>query len=93
LAEGGTLFLDEVAEMSPYLQSKLLRFLQDFTFRRLGGNKELHANIRVVSATHQDLLAMISKHKFREDLFYRLNVLNLHSPALRERVEDIALQK
>jgi transcriptional regulator of aroF, aroG, tyrA and aromatic amino acid transport len=91
LAEGGTLFLDEVAEMSPYLQSKLLRFLQDFTFRRLGGNKELHANIRVVSATHQDLLAMISKHKFREDLFYRLNVLNLHSPALRERVEDIAL--
>ena len=91
LAEGGTLFLDEVAEMSPYLQAKLLRFLQDFTFRRLGGSKELHANIRVVSATHQDLLAMINKQKFREDLFYRLNVLNLHSPPLRERAEDIAL--
>ncbi|ARD43267.1 sigma 54-interacting transcriptional regulator [Colwellia sp. PAMC 21821] len=91
LAEGGTLFLDEVAEMSPYLQAKLLRFLQDFKFRRLGGNKELQANIRVVSATHQDLLTMISKQKFREDLFYRLNVLNLNSPPLRERVEDIAL--
>ena len=91
LAEGGTLFLDEVAEMSPYLQSKLLRFLQDFSFRRLGGSKELHANIRVLSATHQDLLVMISKQKFREDLFYRLNVLNLYSPPLRERVEDIAI--
>jgi len=91
LAEGGTLFLDEIAEMSPYLQAKLLRFLQDFTFRRLGGTKELHANVRVLSATHQDLLAMIAKQKFREDLFYRLNVLNLNSPPLRERVEDIAL--
>ena len=91
LAEGGTLFLDEIAEMSPYLQAKLLRFLQDFKFRRLGGTKELQANVRVLSATHQDLLAMISKHKFREDLFYRLNVLNLNSPPLRERVEDIAL--
>ena len=91
LAEGGTLFLDEVAEMSPYLQAKLLRFLQDFTFRRLGGTKELHANVRLLSATHQDLLLMISKQKFREDLFYRLNVLNLHSPPLRERIEDIAL--
>lgn len=91
LAEGGTLFLDEVAEMSPYLQAKLLRFLQDFKFRRLGGTKELYANVRLLSATHQDLLAMIAKQKFREDLFYRLNVLNLNSPPLRERVEDIAL--
>jgi len=91
LAEGGTLFLDEIAEMSPYLQSKLLRFLQDFKFRRLGGTKELHANVRVLSATHQDLLAMLNKQKFREDLYYRLNVLNLNSPPLRERVEDIAL--
>ncbi|MFT6920367.1 MAG: transcriptional regulator of aroF, aroG, tyrA and aromatic amino acid transport [Cognaticolwellia sp.] len=91
LAEGGTLFLDEIAEMSPYLQAKLLRFLQDFKFRRLGGTKELQANVRVLSATHQDLLAMISLHKFREDLFYRLNVLNLNSPPLRERAEDIAL--
>ncbi|SEL68220.1 TyrR family helix-turn-helix domain-containing protein [Colwellia chukchiensis] len=91
LAEGGTLFLDEVAEMSPYLQAKLLRFLQDFKFRRLGSTKELQANVRVVSATHQNLLAMISKEKFREDLFYRLNVLNLSSPPLRDRVEDIVL--
>lgn len=91
LAEGGTLFLDEIAEMSPYLQAKLLRFLQDFTFRRLGGSKELQANVRVLSATHQDLLAMISQNKFREDLFYRLNVLNLHSPPLRDRVDDMAL--
>ncbi|MFT5635056.1 MAG: transcriptional regulator of aroF, aroG, tyrA and aromatic amino acid transport [Cognaticolwellia sp.] len=91
LAEGGTLFLDEIAEMSPYLQAKLLRFLQDFKFRRLGGTKELQANIRVLSATHQNLLAMIGKQKFREDLFYRLNVLNLNSPPLRERSEDIAL--
>tara|TARA_R110000737_G_scaffold48006_7_gene68298 strand:- start:1899 stop:3464 length:1566 start_codon:yes stop_codon:yes gene_type:complete len=91
LAEGGTLFLDEIAEMSAYLQAKLLRFLQDFKFRRLGGTKELHANVRVLSATHQDLLAMIAAQKFREDLFYRLNVLNLNSPPLRERVEDIAL--
>jgi TyrR family helix-turn-helix protein len=91
LAEGGTLFLDEIAEMSPYLQAKLLRFLQDFKFRRLGGTKELYANIRVISATHQDLLTMISKQKFREDLFYRLNVLNLNLPPLRDRVEDIAL--
>lgn len=91
LAEGGTIFLDEIAEMSPYLQAKLLRFLQDFTFRRLGGTKELQANVRVLSATHQNLLSMISNKKFREDLFYRLNVLNLHSPPLRERREDIAL--
>lgn len=91
LAEGGTIFLDEVAEMPPYLQAKLLRFLQDFTFRRLGGTKELQANVRVLSATHQNLLSMISKKNFREDLFYRLNVLTLSSPPLRERREDIAL--
>ena len=91
LAEGGTVFLDEIAEMSPYLQAKLLRFLQDFKFRRLGGTKELHANVRIVSATHQNLLTMISKQQFREDLFYRLNVLNLNSPPLRERSEDIEL--
>lgn len=91
LAEGGTVFLDEIAEMSPYLQAKLLRFLQDFKYRRLGGTKELHANVRIVSATHQNLLDMIVKQQFREDLFYRLNVLNLHSPPLRERTEDIAL--
>lgn len=91
LAEGGTVFLDEIAEMSPYLQAKLLRFLQDFKFRRLGGTKELHANVRIVSATHQNLLAMIAKQQFREDLFYRLNVLNLNSPPLRERAEDIPL--
>lgn len=91
LAEGGTVFLDEIAEMSSYLQAKLLRFLQDFTYRRLGGTKELHANVRIVSATHQNLLNMIAKQQFREDLFYRLNVLNLTSPPLRDRAEDINL--
>ncbi len=91
LAEGGTVFLDEIAEMSPYLQAKLLRFLQDFTYRRLGGTKELNANVRIVSATHQNLLNMIATQQFREDLFYRLNVLNLTSPPLRDRAEDINL--
>ena len=91
LAEGGTLFLDEIAEMSVYLQAKLLRFLEDFKYRRVGGTQELTANVRIVSATHKHLSAMITEQKFRQDLFYRLNVLNLYSPALRERKSDIPL--
>jgi len=91
LAEGGRLFLDEVAEMSPYLQAKLLRFLQDLSYRRVGGTKELTANIRIISASHQNLSELIIKKSFREDLFYRLNVLNVVLPPLRERITDIEL--
>ena len=91
LANGGTVFLDEVAEMSVYLQAKLLRFLQDYSFRRLGGVKELTANIKIISASHQNLTELIQKKLFREDLYYRLNVLTLALPALNQRVEDIPL--
>lgn len=91
LAETGTIFLDEIAEMSVYLQAKLLRFLQDYKYRRLGGTKELTANVRIISASHQNLPQQIERELFREDLFYRLNVLNLSIPALRERSSDIAI--
>jgi transcriptional regulator of aroF, aroG, tyrA and aromatic amino acid transport len=91
LAEGGSIFLDEIAEMSTYLQAKLLRFLQDFSYRRVGGTKELHANVRIISASHQNLAKLITEKLFREDLYYRLNVLNLALPALRERTVDIHL--
>jgi len=91
LADGGTVFLDEIAEMSVYLQAKLLRFLQDYTYRRVGGTKELKANVKVISASHQDFSKLIERKLFREDLFYRLNVLSLSLPALRERAEDIPL--
>ncbi len=91
LAYGGTVFLDEVAEMSPYLQAKLLRFLQDFSYRRVGGTREYKANVRIISASHQNLINLVEKKHFREDLFYRINVLTLHLPALRERKEDIKL--
>jgi TyrR family helix-turn-helix protein len=91
LAEGGSIFLDEIAEMSTYLQAKLLRFLQDFSYRRVGGTKELHANVRIISASHQNLSKLIINKSFREDLYYRLNVLSLALPALRDRREDIIL--
>lgn len=91
LANGGSLFLDEIAEMSVYLQAKLLRFLQDFTYRRVGGTKELMANVRIISASHQDFSALLEQKLFREDLFYRVNVLNLDLPPLRERAEDVPL--
>ncbi|TLU64779.1 AAA family ATPase [Thalassotalea litorea] len=91
LADGGTIFLDEIAEMSIYLQAKLLRFLEDFRFRRVGGVKEKQVNVRIISATHETLLNMVGEKTFREDLFYRLNVLSLQLPALRERKDDIPL--
>jgi len=91
LANGGTIFLDEIAEMSVYLQAKLLRFLQDFKYRRVGGTKELVANVRIISASHQNLTSLLEKKLFREDLFYRLNVLNLDLPPLRDRADDISL--
>jgi two-component system response regulator HydG len=91
LADGGTLFLDEIAEMSPALQAKLLRVLQDGRFQRLGGTKEIQTDVRIISATHVDLPAAIAERKFREDLYYRLNVIHLDLPPLRERREDIPL--
>lgn len=89
MAENGTVFLDEIGEMSVYLQAKLLRFLQEFTFRRIGGTNEIKVNVRIVCATHRNLEKMTVKGLFREDLYYRLNVLNINLPPLRERKEDI----
>ncbi|TKB47511.1 sigma 54-interacting transcriptional regulator [Thalassotalea mangrovi] len=91
LADGGTVFLDEIAEMSVYLQAKLLRFLQDYRFRRVGGVKEKQVDVRIISATHEPLTSLVEDKQFREDLFYRLNVLNLTLPPLRERSGDIPL--
>ncbi|HSD59260.1 MAG TPA: sigma 54-interacting transcriptional regulator, partial [Burkholderiales bacterium] len=91
LASHGTVFLDEVGELSPYLQAKLLRFLNDGSFRRVGGDRELKVNVRIISATHRNLERMVAAGSFREDLYYRLNVLNLAVPPLRERGEDILL--
>lgn len=89
LAGGGTVFLDEIGEMSPYLQAKLLRFLNDGSFRRVGGDRELRVDVRIIGATHRDLAAMVRDGSFREDLFYRLNVLRLEVPPLRKRGDDI----
>jgi DNA-binding NtrC family response regulator len=89
VAEGGTLFIDEVAEMSPALQAKLLRVLEDGHYRRVGGTQELHADVRMVAATNKLLSDEIKANRFREDLFYRLNVLGIELPPLRERREDI----
>jgi TyrR family helix-turn-helix protein len=89
LADRGTVFLDEIGEMSPYLQAKLLRFLNDGSFRRVGGDRELKVNVRIISATHRALDDMVAAGSFRQDLLYRLNVLNLHMPPLRERPDDI----
>jgi TyrR family helix-turn-helix protein len=91
LANGGTVFLDEIGEMSPYLQAKLLRFLQDGTFMRIGSKAETRVDLRLLAATHRDLQAMVKSGAFREDLYYRLNVLTIHLPPLRERREDIPL--
>jgi transcriptional regulator with GAF, ATPase, and Fis domain len=88
-AAGGTLFLDEIAEMSPLLQAKLLRVLQEREFQRLGGTRTLKADVRVLAATNRDLAAAIERGDFREDLYYRLNVFEIHVPALRERPDDV----
>jgi len=91
LAEGGTLFLDEIGDMPQPMQVKLLRVLQERTFERVGGSKSLKADVRIIAATHQNLEDMIKEGSFREDLFYRLNVFPIETPALRERKEDIPL--
>lgn len=89
VADGGTLFIDEVAEMAATMQAKLLRVLEDGHFRRVGGTKELNANVRIVAATNKPLEAEQKAGRFREDLFYRLNVVSIDLPPLRERREDI----
>ena len=89
LADKGTLFLDEIGDMPMSLQGKLLRFLQDKTFERVGGTEKITSDVRIISATHRDLEEMISQNKFREDLYYRLNVVKLEVPHLRERPDDI----
>lgn len=91
LAEGGTLFLDEIGDMPQPMQVKLLRVLQERTFERVGGSKSIKADVRIIAATHQHLEEMIKTNKFREDLYYRLNVFPIETPALRERKDDIPL--
>jgi transcriptional regulator with GAF, ATPase, and Fis domain len=91
LANGGTLFLDEIGDMSPNLQSKLLRVLQERQFDRVGGIKTIKTDIRVIAATHQNLKKGVEEGKFREDLYYRLNVIPVEIPPLRKRVSDIPL--
>jgi DNA-binding NtrC family response regulator len=90
-ANGGTIFLDEISEMSPALQVKILRVLQDHSFERIGGIKTIRVNIRVIAATNRNLEEMVRQNKFREDLFYRLNVIPIQVPPLRGRVSDIPL--
>lgn len=91
LAEGGTLFLDEIGDMPLNMQVKILRVLQERTFEKVGSNKTLSANVRIIAATHKNLEDMIEAGDFREDLYYRLNVFPIEMPSLRERVEDIPL--
>ena len=88
-ADGGTIFMDEIAEMKPALQAKLLHVLQDAEFTKLGSNKRVTVDVRVVAATNRDLEAMMLKGDFREDLYYRLKVIDVHVPALRERRDEI----
>jgi DNA-binding NtrC family response regulator len=90
-ASGGTLFLDEIGEVSPSVQVKLLRFLQEHEFERVGGNDTVRVDVRIIAATNRDLKAAVSDGRFREDLYYRLNVINLQMPALRDRPSDIPL--
>lgn len=89
MAEGGTLLLDEIGDMSLPMQVKLLRVLQERSFERVGGNQTIRCNVRVVAATHRDLESRIAEGKFREDLFYRLNVFPIEVPSLRDRTEDL----
>src|SRR5262245_29610032 len=91
VAERGTIFLDEIGEMNQTMQVKLLRVLQDRRFRRLGGTEEVQADIRVIAATNQHLEKMVAEGRFREDLYYRINVIQVHLPPLRDRREDVPL--
>jgi len=88
-ADGGTLFLDEIGDMSPSTQAKILRVLQEHEFERLGGTRTLRVDVRLIAATNRDLPAMVQSGQFREDLYYRLNVVAIETPPLRERKDDI----
>ena len=88
-ADGGTLFLDEIGDMSPSTQAKILRVLQEHEFERLGGTRTLRVDVRLVAATNRDLSGMVQSGQFREDLYYRLNVVSIEMPPLRERKDDI----
>lgn len=90
-ADGGTLFLDEIGTVSSFIQTKFLRLLQDKEYKPLGSSKLQKADIRITAATNVDLLSLVKEGKFREDLFYRLNIVSVHLPPLRERVEDIPI--
>ncbi|MCF8233372.1 MAG: sigma-54 dependent transcriptional regulator [Bacteroidales bacterium] len=91
MADGGTIFLDEIGTISPKMQIELLRVLETKTFVRVGGNKEIESDFRIICATNKDLKKLVAEGKFREDLYYRLNVVNIRIPPLRERLEDIPL--
>jgi len=91
LADGGTVFLDEIGDLSPTLQAKLLRFLQEKTFKRVGGTRDIKVDVRIVAATHQPLPVRVEEGKFRQDLYYRLKVVDVYVPPLRERAADISL--
>ena len=91
MADGGTVFLDEIGEMTPALQAKLLRFLEEKTFKRVGGASDIRVDVRVIAATNRDLEKAVEKHAFRSDLFFRLNVLPIAVPSLRSHIEDVPL--
>jgi two-component system response regulator AtoC len=89
VADGGSMFLDEIGDMSLGMQARILRLIEQKTFRRMGGVKDVHVDVRIIAATNKDLRRMMAEGGFREDLFYRINVVTLYIPALRERRDDI----